>query len=232
MVLVADAPMNVLCLAAHADDEVLGCGGTLARHADAGDTVHVLVLTQPVARRPSLDRVNDRYGALENPPLERLGDARRAAEVLRATIITFAGFPEVATESYGLAALSEAIAIQVETSRPEIVLTHCGTDTNQDHRRAHEATLIAVRPWAHRGVRRVLGYRVDVHGLAPSGANVFVDISKHAETKQRALACYRSELRDFPHPRSLYGVIAADRYVGTKCGVAYAEEFVLLWERA
>lgn len=224
---------RVLVIAAHADDETLGCGGTIAKHVEHGDAVHVLVLTIPALRSTViLDNVNARYSSRVADAIEtRQREALRAAEILGVTM-SFANFPEVRSESYALTALITAIERAVSEHAPTIVYTHADSDINQDHRLAHEATLIALRPWAHRGVSRVLGYAVDVVGLRAFTPRVFVALTEEQyERKLRALECYVSERREPPHPRSLAMIAARARATGAKCAAWYAEEFDLVWER-
>ncbi len=233
---------TVLVIAAHADDEVLGCGGTIAKHVDEEDTVHVLILTEPVdlncatlldARGAS--SVNKRYG--QSPPRaamrRRRAEAVACGEILGAHL-HFANFPEVQTESYALTSMVDVVSNLVRETKPQIVYTHTSSDLNQDHRRTHEACMIALRPWDESSVRRVLLYQVDVvSGFSQTfRPTTYVPLTfSQAVSKQRALKQYASELREEPHPRSLTAVMHAMRHVGSKCRAAYAEEFSLFWER-
>ena len=218
--------MTVLVIAPHHDDEVLGCGGVMARHAHDGDSVHVLVVTRGI---PSL-----------YPPelVEEIrGELHSALGVLGVTNTRFLEFPAPHLDSIPRYILAATIQKALEAIRPEtIYIPHRG-DIHYDHRAVFEAALVAARPIGECPVRRVLAYETlsETEWAAPYGddafiPNVFVDISDFFDLKLRAMACYRSQVKHFPHPRSLEGIEALARHRGCTVNSNAAEAFVLIRE--
>jgi len=212
-----------LVVAAHPDDEVLGCGATLARHAASGDTVHVVFLTDGVgAREENRDSAERRMEA-----------ARRGAEILGIASLRNLGMADNRLDAVPILEIVQALEEIIEELRPSIVYTHHGGDLNVDHRVAHQATLTATRPLPGCLVRAV--YAFEVLSSTEWGAtgspffvpNRFVDVSEFVELKQRALAAYGDEMREFPHARSYEAVNAQLLLRGSSVGVAAAEAFVV-----
>ena len=218
--------MRVLVVATHHDDEVLGCGGVIARHTAHGDDVHVLIMTT---------------GIPELYPPELIERARRelraAHDILRVSGVTFLDFPAPRLDSVPGYELADAISAVIDVRQPEIVyLPHRG-DIHADHRAVHLAVLVAARPIGDCPVRKLLCYETlsETEWAPPFGDDaflptVFVDISEHLESKLRALACYRSQLREPPHPRSLSCIEALARLRGSTANVQAAEAFMLVRE--
>lgn len=220
--------MRVLVLAAHPDDETYGLGGTIARHVHAGDQVSVLILTDGVTARH--DRIELQKAA-----------ARKACAILSVTKVHFAGLPDQRLDDMPLLEIIRPISEALEKLQPHIVYTHHCGDVNQDHRAVFAATLVAVRPFGDSPVRRVLCYEIpsstewgppfSVWAFLP---NVFVDIRETMETKLRAIEAYRetfqSEVKPFPHPRSLEAVRIHAQWRGISVGMQVAEAFMLVRE--
>ena len=216
---------KVAAIFAHPDDEVLGCGGSLALHAAASDEVNVLLLATGVTARGAADKVE----------LEVLRDqARRAGTILGVDGVSFASFPDNAMDSVPLIEIVRRVEKFVSEFSPDIVYTHHGGDLNIDHRQTHAAVVTALRPLPERGDISVLGCEVNsstewaVPPLAPFIPTEFQAIDGMLDTKLEALASYIGELRDWPHPRSIEGVRALARWRGTQSGVAAAEAFITL----
>ena len=215
--------MNVLVIAAHPDDEVLGCGGTIARHAAEGDNVYILIVAEGATSRTGEDE-ND---------VARLGDcARDAAEVLQARQPILAGFPDNRLDSMDRLDVTKEIESHVTKIRPETVYTHHGGDLNIDHRIVHEAVITACRPLPGSSVRRIFSFEtVSSTEWATSaigssfGPVHFVDISAYLPAKLAALKCYNNEMRPFPHARSIEAVEALARLRGSQVGLMAVEAF-------
>lgn len=216
--------MRVLVIAAHMDDEVLGMGGTLARHVEAGDAVSVCLVSQRA------------YGHRFTPALvaEEKASALAAATVLGVRDVRFLDLPD---ERLGERLLDLIVPLEEQALRlkPDLVYTNHRGDNNQDHRAVFDATMVACRAIAKHAVRRVLCYEVasstEQAPPVPEYAfqpNFYVNITRHLPRKLRAMRAYRRELRPFPHPRSLKGleVLAAKR--GMEIGWPAAEAFVVL----
>ena len=127
----------VLVVVAHADDEVLGCGGTIARHVSQGDYVHLVIMTNGVGSRSDavLLDIQSRAAASEN-----------AAKILGISSLKTLNFPDNALDTVSLLEIAKELESLVKSLRPKIVYTHHYGDLNIDHRRTQEAVMIACRP--------------------------------------------------------------------------------------
>ena len=215
----------VLVIAAHPDDETLGCGGTIARTVRERVPVDVVVVTQT---GPYLDRYQNVSGDLD---ARRQSEAHAACEVLGVRDLFFGDFEETHLAARPFPALVEFLRHMIERVNPAVILTHSDSDLHQDHRAIHEATCIAARAHlrtATPNLRRVLAYSSDVtHHV---GANIYVDITATLRAKLDALRCYTSELRDYPHPRSTLATKFRARSTGVLASMTAAEAFSLVWE--
>jgi LmbE family N-acetylglucosaminyl deacetylase len=217
---------SILVIAAHPDDEVLGCGGTLARHAAEGARIHVAFLADGVSSR-------------DNPPpatdlTARRAAARTALAILGITSVSFGEFPDNRMDGVDLLDIVKAVEAQIATHRPDTLFTHHAGDVNIDHRRLHDAVIAATRPQTGQPVRTLLFFEVasstewQPPGSGPAfSPNWFVDIGPQLEKKLQALAAYALELRPWPHPRSVRGVEHLARWRGATIGAEAAEAFIL-----
>lgn len=209
--------MKILVVAAHPDDELLGCGGTVARHVAQGDGVSVII---------AADCMSARQGGEAHLP----DAAIRAARIL-GTEIRFLGLRGM-TLSPDLA-LNRLIDGAVREARPDVVYTHHAGDPNSDHRAVALATMIATRPMGE-FPRRVLSLETPSStewGWAQDfRPTYFVDVTETIDRKLEAMACYGAELRPLPHPRGLEALRTRAAYWGQVAGCAYAEPFMLMRE--
>ena len=217
---------NVLVIAAHPDDEALGCGGTIARLSSTGSEVHVLFVADGVSSRETGESK-----ALQ----DRREMAERAVLTLGAHPPSFLDFPDNRLDSVALLDVIQAIEAYAATVRADLVFTHSPGDLNVDHRLCSQAVLTAFRPAPGQSVRTVLAFEVpsstewSFGSMAPSFAgNLFLDISDYLAVKAAALRCYAEEMRNFPHSRSIEAVEALARWRGATVGVEAAEAFTVL----
>jgi len=220
--------MNVLCVVAHPDDEVLGVGGTLARHAADGDSVHVCILSDGVTSR------YEEESAAKDEIRRRRGRAERACDTLGASVSLY-GFPDNSFDTAPLLDIVQTIESEIDGHEPEIVYTHHYGDLNIDHELTCRATVTATRPLASSTIRRVLAFETlsATEWSVPSTENAFqpqhfVNIDGHVETKVDALSTYEDELRDPPHPRTIETVRENANVWGAKAGTPAAEPFEVL----
>lgn len=223
--------MNVLVVAAHPDDEVLGCGGTIARHADRGDRVKVLI---------AAEGGTSRWGNVESKTaLEVVNQlaksAKKASEILGVTELQMLGYPDNELDTISRLILTREIEAVIDSWKPSIVYVHHIGDVNIDHRRLHEAVITACRPMPGRTVSTLLSYEVQSStewqppgSASPFQPNYFVDVSNQLERKMKALSIYNSEMRDWPHPRSLKAIESQVKWRGSQVGKEAAEAFVIL----
>ncbi len=216
-----------LVIAAHPDDEVLGCGGTIAKLAGQGMIVHVAFLADGVASRGSI-----------TPDIQELSSRRSAASkacaILGAQAPTFGDYPDNRLDTIALLDVVKTVESLISAYRPAIVFTHHAGDVNVDHRRVHDAVVTACRPQAGHCVKTLLCFEVasSTEWQLPNSAPAFMpdwfeDISGVLERKCEALQAYSHELRDWPHPRSEKGLRHLAHWRGATVGVDAAEAFVL-----
>ncbi len=218
----------ILILAAHPDDEVLGCGGTIAKFADQGASVHVAFLADGVSSRSGVT-------ALSSVELAaRRAAAQHACELLGVRSVAFGDFPDNRMDTVPLLDVVQAVEVLIAEYRPETVFTHHAGDLNIDHHRLHQAVATACRPQQGHPVKTLLCFEVpsstewQLPGSAPAFVpNWYVDVSATIERKLSALEAYAAELRDWPHPRSRQGVEHLAFWRGATVGVGAAEAFVL-----
>jgi LmbE family N-acetylglucosaminyl deacetylase len=215
-------------VAAHPDDEVLGAGATMAALADRGCDVHALVLGEGVGARYEGD-------ARPDEEVERLrGQLTAAGEILGVTMHQ----RDLPDNRFGTVALLDVIhmveAVKAEVD-PDLVFCHHAGDMNQDHLVVAEAVLTAFRPLPGERPVTLLGFETlsstewnASPNAAPFRPNWFEDASPGLERKVQAMAAYESELREWPHPRSLEGIRVAARKWGMTVGLEAAEPFMLL----
>ena len=222
--------MSVVCIVAHPDDEVLGVGGTLARHAADGDEVHICILSDGVTSR------YDETDAADAEIKQRRQRAQRAADTLGATV-SLHGFPDNSFDTVPLLDIVQTIEAEIAEHEPDTVYTHHYGDLNVDHELSCRATITATRPLAKSDVKRVLAFETlsASEWSVPSPDNAFqptsfVDVSDYLDIKADALSVYQRELRDPPHPRTVDTVVKNAEVWGSKAGVSAAEPFDVLRE--
>lgn len=218
-------------MCAHPDDEVLGCGATMARRAALGDEVHVLILAEGITGRDE-----GRDLAARNAELTALRHAAQAAaDVLGARSVTFCGFPDNRMDSVELLDVVKAVERFLAEWSIDDVYTHHAGDLNVDHRITHHAVLTACRPLPGARVRSLLCFEVpsstewQSRGLGePFTPAWFEDATQTLHTKVAALRCYEEEMRLWPHPRSYEAVDVLARWRGASVGLPAAEAFELV----
>jgi LmbE family N-acetylglucosaminyl deacetylase len=221
---------RVLVIAPHADDETIGAGGTLARHAADGDEVHVAVVTghgdegpHPLWPRSLWDKIR--------------GEAKKAMDILGVHQLHFEELPAAMIADTPVHRVNKTIGALVEKIAPAVLYVPFLFDLHKDHREIFHATSVAWRTSTKAGgaIREVYCYEVqsETHWNAPyveAGflPNTWVDISAHLDTKLRALACYESQIRPAPDARSVDAIRALAVWRGSQQSMHAAEAFVAI----
>lgn len=217
---------KILVISAHPDDETYGVGGTIAKYAQNGDEVHIVIMTDGVTARHSITE-------------PQKAAARKAGMILGAKEVHFANLPDQKLDHLPLTEVIDPIIKLVRQLQPNIVYTHHRGDANQDHRHIFEATMVAVRPFGNNPVEQVYCYEVasstewgppfNEWAFLP---NVYVDIKEFMTTKLAAVEAYRetheSEVKPYPHPRSPEAVDVFAQRHGINVGMTAAEAFMLV----
>jgi len=219
--------VNVLIVAAHPDDEALGCGGTIARHSAEGDRVEVAFLADGVTSRDS--------GADHTDEISRRRQAAlAAAEILGVSEVHFGDLPDNRLDSVGILSLAQVVESLMRDAEPDVIYTHHAHDLNVDHRLVHEAVMTASRPLPGSRVSLILAFETasstewrSPQAAHPFAANWYVDITDTLAVKMLALKAYGEEMRLWPHPRSPEAVGHLAHWRGATVGRGAAEAFVL-----
>lgn len=212
---------TVLVVAAHPDDEVFGCGGTLARHAEKGDDVHVLILADGETSRIQAGDVSARQICAEH-----------AARALGISLYKILGFPDNQLDKVALLEIVRAVESAVAQLTPTVVYTHHGGDLNIDHQIACKAVMTACRPLPGSAIDAIYTFETvsSTEWFVPQQECIFmpgriVDISGTIKKKMAALRCYDSEMRSFPHARSYEAIECLAKLRGAQSGLPAAEAF-------
>lgn len=209
----------ILVVAAHSDDEVLGCGGTMLRHAARGDEVHVIFLTNGVGARGSDDGANARSAACESV-------------MKKAGVTSFKqfDFPDNQLDKVSLLEVIKVVENVITAIRPTIIYTHFEGDLNIDHRICSAAVATACRPLPETDHVQIFAFEVP-SSTEWSASDCFkpthfVNIEEFLDAKLGLMCLYEDEIRNFPHPRSLEAIGALAKWRGATAGFRAAEAFV------
>lgn len=220
---------KILVVAAHPDDEVLGMGGTIAKLTREGNEVYVLIVTDGSSSQ--YRGSNQLAQIIEDKKKETMACAR----ILGVKEVMYGALPDMKLDTVPHICINKVIEDAVRYVQPEIVFTHFWGDVNIDHQQVYKSTLVAARPVMGQVVKELYCYRVPSSTeWTPCTAgtmfmpNVFVDIKDSANLKYNAFAEYRTELREYPHPRSIQHLKELDIARGLEFGQGPTETFVLL----
>lgn len=213
--------MKILVIAPHPDDEVLGCGGTIKKHAKAGDEVFLCIVTKAYPPEWSEDFIKNRTKEIAH-----------SGKSLGVKKTFFLDLPTVKLDTIPQKDLNYKISAIVSKVDPEILYIPHGGDLNHDHRLVFEAGLVAARPVGN-NIKKTLAYETPSEtewGIKPFLPVIYVNITKTLADKLKAMSCYKSELRPYPHPRSLESLAILAKKRGTEVGLSAAEAFMLIRE--
>ncbi|WP_201577787.1 PIG-L deacetylase family protein [Psychrobacter immobilis] len=214
---------RVLVVAAHSDDEALGCSGTLAKYIDEGFTIDVIFMTNGVSSRD-----------IQSDSSERVTASSKAMSKLGVSSISQFDFPDNAMDKLPLLEIVKKIEEVIELRKPQIVLTHHAGDLNIDHCITHRAVMTACRPTPEHTVKQILTFEVlsstewNSYQVQPFIPNFYVDITNYADKKVEIVECYEEEMREPPHSRSVEHIKILMKHRGFSVGVEAAEAFMLV----
>lgn len=215
---------DILIVAAHPDDEALGCGGAIARHSEKGDNVHVIYMTNGVsARNFSTQDIQNRQKA-----------AKKAAKILGISSVNFFDFPDNKMDSIPLLDIVQAIESVTKDINTKVIYTHHIGDLNVDHQITHKAVMTAFRPTPWSSIKEIYTFEVmsstdwNFSEKNTFNPNYFIEISNFIDLKLSALKAYNMELRNTPHSRSISHVESLAKFRGNTIGVEMAEAFMVV----
>ncbi len=219
---------KILVIAAHPDDEILGLGGTVKKLVDEGNTVECLILGEGLTSRKSNPENKTGIDDLQKQSLE-------SGQILGFSKLHFENLLDNRFDDYNMLDVVKKIEKYIKSIKPEVIFTHHYGDLNKDHRITFDAVQTATRPMEDCLVKEIylfetpsstewnFKYRSD--SFTP---NYFVDVTNYLDYKLKAMECYKSEIRDFPHPRSLESLEIIAKSWGIKIGKKYVEAFEVL----
>jgi N-acetylglucosamine malate deacetylase 1 len=210
--------MEIVVFAAHADDEVLGMGGTIKK-LSKNNNIHLCVATDSASAQYSNKKMI----------LVRKNSCKKAAKILGISTIDFLDFPDMKLDTIEHLELNKKIEVVIKKYNPEVVFTTPDNDLNLDHKLLHESTLIVTRPQSS-NVKQILCYEIPGIVKTPFFPNIYEDVSKYFDFKIRAFKKYKSEIEKFPHPRSVETLTSLAKLRGSESNLKMAEAFTLIRE--
>ena len=216
----------VLVVVAHSDDETIAMAGTIRKHVERGDQVFVISMTDGVSARDT---------ASTNDLADRKKASKKASEILGFEWGICYEFNDNAMDSYPLLEIAKAIEEAKEHYDPNLVYTHSINDLNVDHRVVANAVLTAFRPQPNENCTEIRLFEVasatdygSSLATRPFSPNLFIDITNHWHTKSLSLMAYDTEMREYPHSRSLEGIKNLAKIRGNQVGIKLAEAFEIV----
>ena len=221
--------MNIqraLVIAAHPDDDILGCGGILSRFKNEIEFKVVFIAEGSSARFP-----NDSSKECIDEIIHRTQCAKRALSSLGVEDISMHNLPCCNLDKTGHLEVNKIIEKEINFFRPDTVFTHSSCDSNQDHHIVYNSSIIATRPGS--GVNNLISYEVlssTEWGFSnPFAPNLFFSLSgDDVEQKVKAMQFYDTEVKEFPYPRSPKGIRSLASFRGLQSGHESAEAFKIV----
>lgn len=220
---------TILIVAAHPDDEILGCGGTVARLIRDGYEAYTLILGEGITSRDERRNRNARRKEIEQLKIQ----IKEASKILGVKKEYVFDFPDNRFDTVPLLDIIKTIENVKKEVNPEIVFTHHFGDLNIDHRITFNAVMTAFRPVRDESVSEIYSFEIpsSTEWNFQNYSEVFLPNffsplgEEHLKAKVDAMKCYKDEVRNYPHPRSLEAIETLAKYRGINCGYKYAEAF-------
>lgn len=213
---------RILVVAAHPDDEVLGCGGTIAKHISKKDKVFVIFMANGVGSRNLVSKKDLK---------DRMTSSKLAKNILGITSCYHLNFPDNKMDSIPLLKIVQKLELMIKKINPEIIYTHHAGDLNIDHKITNAAVMTACRPLPNSSIKQIYGFEIlsSTEWATPLESSFkptfFNDFSKFKKKKIEAIKAYNSEMRNEPHSRSIKHVEILAQHRGYSIGVELAEAF-------
>lgn len=208
--------MDILVIAAHPDDEVLGMGATIKKLSKK-NKIHLCI-------------VSDGAAAVKNPKklvISRKEACLKAGNLLGVSTFDFLMLPDMRLDDIPQLQINLLLEKIIKKYEPETVYTTPYSDFHKDHQKIHECTLVATRP-ASSNVKNVLSYEIPGTVKTTYVPNIYEDITKELSFKINAFKFYTTEIKNFPHPRSVASIENLATHRGIEAGIQKAEAFQLV----
>ena len=216
---------KILIVAAHPDDEVLGCFGTVARLIKEGYEAYTLILGEGKTSRDGKRDVSEKLGEISL--LHR--EIKKANDTVGIKKVFIESFPDNRFDSVDLLDIIKVIAKVKDEVKPDIIFTHYENDLNIDHQITYKAVVTATRPMEDECVKEIYSFEIlsstEWNYPLAFSPDTFFDISKTVDLKIKAMEAYSSELCLYPHPRSIKGIELNAKYQGMRVGKQAVEAF-------
>lgn len=217
---------KILIVAAHPDDEILGCGGTIARLIKEGFIAYTLILSEGITSRDrSKKRIDNEIKKLKN-------QAFIANEIIGVKRVFIFNFPDNKFDTVPFLDIVKVVEKIKQKIKPDIIFTHYSEDLNIDHQIAFGAVMTATRPISEESVREIYSFEVpsstEWNYISCFCPNVYFDVTSTLEIKLKALNQYKLEMKSYPHPRSIKGIKLTAEYRGMCVGLKYVEGFKMI----
>ena len=216
---------KILVVGAHADDEVLGVGGTILKAKDCNSEVDVLIVTDSAsAQYNDRKKLDDRHSNLH-----------QCCKILKVDNVLNWNLPDMRLDTLSHLEINNKLSLFIAKSNYDFIFVHHPHDINKDHQLLFDSLMVVCRPVLAQSKVSILTY------YTPSSTewggfdrnrvfcpNVFIDIENYISVKLDALSVYKDELKEFPHPRSIENVENVAKYFGSQVGLSFAEPFCLI----
>ena len=209
--------MEILVIAAHPDDEVLGMGGTIKKLTKQKNNVHLCVVTEGTTAQYKDKKMID----------IRKKSCIKSGKLLGISSFTFLDFPDMLLDTIPHLEINKKLLELVKKLKPMIVYTTPFNDLNKDHQQVFESTLVVTRP-AITSVKCLMCYELPGPVRTTFNPNLYEDISKEFSSKINAFKMYKSEIQKFPYPRSLKSLESLSIQRGIESGLEKAESFMII----
>jgi LmbE family N-acetylglucosaminyl deacetylase len=219
---------KVLVIAAHPDDEILGCGGSIIEHIKQKDKVGIIIAAEGITSRDNSRNIKKREKEVQKLHFV----SKKIAKNLKVNFIEFLQLPDNRLDSLDLLDLVKKIEKIIIKFKPKTIYTHHSGDLNIDHRLINNATITACRPYPGQTVEKVLTFEIpsstnwaEAQKESTFIPNYYREITKSLKNKIKFLSMYKDEMRRWPHARSIKAVESLAHYRGSTIGVKSAEAF-------
>jgi len=214
---------KILIISPHADDEILGCGGTISKYTKMGIDISVLILTNANKGAPEIFSKNDIQAIRK--------ESKSANKFIGTKKLFFENLPGLTLNQYPIYKISELINKYISNIKPEIVFIPSPNDLHLDHKIIFNASKVSLRFNKKSSIKKILSYEVlsetewneNENSFSP---NYFVKLNESdVNNKVKSFLKYKSQVKKYPHPRSKEAIINLAKVRGSQVFMKYAEAF-------